>query len=97
MGRLFVERLMTRADLFELFVKPAFALTVFTIKGPDGITKRVYEKIEAEKKIFLSSAVVGGTFVLRVVSGLPTLREQDINDAFDILVEAAEHVNHQQA
>ena len=96
LGKLFADLLMTRQDLFELFVEPAFALTVFTIKGIDGTTKRVYEKIEAEKKMFPSSAVVGGTFVIRVVSGLPTLKEQDIRDAFEIVVEAAEHVRNQQ-
>ena len=97
LGELFTTLLMTRSDLFELFVEPAFALTVFTIKGAEGITKQVYEKIEAEKKISLSSAVVGGTFVIRVVSGLPTLKEQDIRDAFDIVAAAAEYVISQQA
>jgi len=95
-GRLFADMLMTRRDLFELFVEPAFALTVFTVKGVDGTTKRVYEKIEAERKMFPSSAVVGGTFVIRVVSGLPTLKEQDIRDAFEIVVETAESVRNQQ-
>jgi len=92
LGKLFADLLMTRSDLFELFVEPAFALTVFTVKGVEGTTRRVYEKIEAEKKMFPSSAVVGGTFVIRVVSGLPSLKEQDISDAFEIIVEAAEHV-----
>ena len=92
LGKLFSELLLSRPDLFELFVEPAFALTVFTIKGPEGTTKKVYEKLEREKKLFPSSAVVGGTFVIRVVSGLPRLTEQDVREAFDIVVEAAEHV-----
>ena len=92
LGKLFADLLMTRSDLFELFVEPAFALTVFTVKGVEGTTRRVYEKIEAEKKMFPSSAVVGGIFVIRVVSGLPSLKEQDIRDACEIIVEAAEHV-----
>jgi aromatic-L-amino-acid/L-tryptophan decarboxylase len=92
LGKLFSELLLSRPDLFELFVEPAFALTVFTVRGPEGTTKQVYQKLEAEKKMFPSSAVVGGTFVIRVVSGLPTLKERDIRDAFEIVVEAAESV-----
>lgn len=92
LGKLFSELLISRSDLFELFVEPAFALTVFTVKGVEGTTKKVYEKLEKEKKMFPSSAVVGGTFVIRVVSGLPGLTEKNIRDAFELVVEAAEYV-----
>jgi aromatic-L-amino-acid/L-tryptophan decarboxylase len=92
LGKLFSELLLSRSDLFELFVEPAFALTVFTVKGVEGTTKRVYEKLEKEKKMFPSSAIVGGTFVIRVVSGLPGLTEKNIREAFEIVVEAAEYV-----
>jgi aromatic-L-amino-acid decarboxylase len=70
-------------------VDPAFALTVFTVKG--DLTKKVFQKIEREGKMFPSSAVVGGTFVIRV-SGLPALKEEDIREAFGIVVKAAEEV-----
>jgi aromatic-L-amino-acid decarboxylase len=92
LGELFSELLMSRSDLFELFVEPAFALTVFTVKGPEGTTKKVYERIEREGKMFPSSAVVGGTFVIRVVSGLPSLSEKDIREAYEIVVQATEDV-----
>jgi aromatic-L-amino-acid/L-tryptophan decarboxylase len=89
LGKLFSELIQSRSDLFELFVEPAFALTCFTVKGPEGTTKKVYQKLEKEGRIFPSSAVVGGTFVIRVVSGLPTLTERDIREAFEIVVQAA--------
>jgi aromatic-L-amino-acid/L-tryptophan decarboxylase len=92
LGKLLSELILSRSDLFELFCEPAFALTVFTVKGPEGITKKVYQKIEAEKNILPSSAVVGGTFVIRMVSGLPVLTEQHIKDAFEILVDVTERV-----
>ena len=92
LGKLFSELLVSRSDLFELFVEPVFALTVFTVKGEEGITKKVYQKIEREGKMFPSSAVVGGTFVIRVVSGLPGLSERDIREAFEIVVQATEEV-----
>jgi aromatic-L-amino-acid/L-tryptophan decarboxylase len=92
LGRLFSDLLLSRSDLFELFVEPAFALTVFTVKGPEGTTKRVYQKLEKEGKMFPSSAVVGGTFVIRVVSGLPGLTEGDIKEAFEIVVAATEDI-----
>jgi aromatic-L-amino-acid decarboxylase len=92
LGRLFADLLRSRPDLFEIFVEPAFALTCFTVRGAEGTTKRVYQTLEAEKKIFPSSAIVGGTFVIRVVSGLPALEEKDIREAFEIVVEAAERM-----
>jgi aromatic-L-amino-acid decarboxylase len=92
LGKLFSDLLLSRSDLFELFVEPAFALTVFTVKGAEGMTKKVYDAIEREGKMFPSSAVVGNTFVIRVVSGLPGLSERDINEAFEIVVRATEDV-----
>jgi aromatic-L-amino-acid decarboxylase len=92
LGKLFSDLLVSRSDLFKIFVEPAFALTVFTVKGPEGTTKKVYEKIEKEAKMFPSSAVVGGTFVIRVISGLPGLSEQDMKEAFEIVVQATEDV-----
>jgi aromatic-L-amino-acid decarboxylase len=91
LGKLFSELILSRSDLFELFAEPAFALTVFTVKGEEGTTKRVYEKLEKDKKMFPTSATVGGTFVIRVVSGLPALTEQNIREAFEIVLEAAEY------
>jgi len=61
-----------------------------TVQG--DLTKRVFQKIEREGKMFPSSAVVGGTFVIRVVSGLPSLKESDIREAFEIVVKAVEDV-----
>ena len=67
--------------------------TVGGEKTPQGdLTKRVFQKIEREGKMFPSNAVVGGTFVIRVVSGLPALNESDIREAFEIVVKAVEDV-----
>jgi aromatic-L-amino-acid/L-tryptophan decarboxylase len=92
LGKLFSELILSRSDLFEIFSEPAFALTVFTVKGHEGTTKKVYQTIEAEKKLLPSSAVVGGTYVIRIVSGLPALTEKDVRDAFEIVVDATERV-----
>lgn len=90
LGKLFSDLIRSRSDLFDIFVEPAFALTVFSVQG--DLTKKVYQKLEREGKMFPSSAVVGGTFVIRVVSGLPALKEGDIREAFEIVVKAAEEV-----
>jgi len=92
LGKLLSELIVSRSDLFELFSEPAFALVTFTVKGPEGTTKNMYEKLEKDRKVFPSSAVVGGTYVIRMVSGLPGLQEQHIREAFDIVVEAAEYI-----
>jgi aromatic-L-amino-acid/L-tryptophan decarboxylase len=92
LGKLFSELIQSRDDLFALFVQPAFALTVFTVKGNEGITKAAYQKLEEEGKVFPSSAVVGGTFVIRVVSGLPSLTDRDVREAFETIVQGTEAV-----
>lgn len=56
------------------------------------VTKDVYELINSRGEIFLTSAVVNGIYVIRVVSANPKAEEKYIRRAFEILVETAEEV-----
>jgi aromatic-L-amino-acid decarboxylase len=56
------------------------------------VTKEVYELVNQKGEIFLTSAVVGGHYAIRVVSGSPSTNEKSIRRAFEILVETAEEV-----
>ena len=56
------------------------------------VTKDVYELINSRGEIFLTSAVVNGIYVIRVVSANPKAEEKYLRRAFEILVETAEEV-----
>ena len=94
-----------RPDLFAIVSGPAFAMTVLRVKpravnggakGVDGtvsgdaLTKDAYEMVNAGGKIMLTSSVVGGRYVIRVVSGSPKTDREHLRKAFETLVEAAE-------
>lgn len=53
-------------------------------------TKEVYEKINQGKEYFLTSSIVGGLYVIRVVSATLKSEEKYMKGVFDALVEAAE-------
>ncbi|EOD49701.1 putative aromatic-l-amino-acid decarboxylase protein [Neofusicoccum parvum UCRNP2] len=56
------------------------------------ITKEVYETINTRGEIFLTSGIVGGVYIIRVVASTPRVEERHIRKAFDILVKTAEEV-----
>lgn len=63
-----------------------------TLAKANEITKEVYELINSRGEIFLTSAVVAGIYVIRVVSASPKAEEKYIRRAFEILVKTAEEV-----
>ncbi|KAJ5151350.1 Aromatic-L-amino-acid decarboxylase [Penicillium canariense] len=62
----------------------------------DGITKKVYELINSRGEIFITSTVIAGIYVIRVVSANPMAEEKYVRNAFDILVRTTEEVQQQQ-
>lgn len=88
-----------RPDLFEIVTGPRFALTVFRLVGKEGatleqrndITKKMYDAVVEEGRIFLSSTVVsGGVFAIRHNPATPFVEEHHVRKHFEILAEAAE-------
>jgi aromatic-L-amino-acid decarboxylase len=53
-------------------------------------TKEVYEKINAAGEYFLTSTIICGTYVIRVVSATILSEEKYLKGVFDALVQAAE-------
>ncbi|EKD15648.1 uncharacterized protein L3040_006004 [Drepanopeziza brunnea f. sp. 'multigermtubi'] len=99
LGEMFADLLRTREDLFKIVTGPTFALTVFTIvpkiagkEEQDAITKAVYELINKRGEIYITSSVVAGEYVIRVVSANPMAEEKFLKKAFDILVDTAEEL-----
>ncbi|KAJ5579626.1 uncharacterized protein N7459_005611 [Penicillium hispanicum] len=58
----------------------------------DGITKKVYELINSRGEIFITSTVIDGVYVIRVVSANPMAEEKNVRNAFDIIVRTTEEV-----
>lgn len=120
LGDVFVDKVRSRPDLFEIVTKPAFGLTVLRVRsssssqavsnGTNGdgstvtnsvaqvdekaneITKKVYELINSRGEIYLTSSVISGIYVIRVISATTQSDEAHLLRAFDILVEATEEV-----
>ncbi|KAJ6141372.1 hypothetical protein N7470_009762 [Penicillium chermesinum] len=107
-GDIFAGLIRSRSDRFEIVTKPAFALTVFRVKNPqvadqtptvcrkdetaDTLTKTVYELVNSRGEIFITSTVVDGIYVIRVISANPLADEKNVRNAFDIILRTTEEV-----
>jgi aromatic-L-amino-acid decarboxylase len=61
-------------------------------KESDSLTKKVYELVNSRGEIFITSTVIDGVYVIRVVSSNPMAEEKYVRNAFDILVRTTEEV-----
>lgn len=58
----------------------------------DALTKGVYELINAQGEIFITSTVIAGVSAIRVVSSNPQAEEKYVRRAFEILVRSTEEI-----
>ena len=63
-----------------------------TIEAENALTKKVYELVNSRGEIFVTSTVLDGLYVIRVVSANEMAEEKYVRRAFEILVEVAEEV-----
>ncbi|PYH44574.1 putative aromatic-L-amino-acid decarboxylase [Aspergillus saccharolyticus JOP 1030-1] len=61
-------------------------------EASNALTKEVYELINSRGEIFITSTVIAGIYVIRVVSANPAAEEKYIRRAFEILVQTTEEV-----
>jgi aromatic-L-amino-acid decarboxylase len=62
------------------------------LERANEITRLVYEKINADGQIFLTSTVVQGAYAIRVVSANPKADHEHLRKAFEILVKTTEEI-----
>lgn len=98
-GEIFAGLIRSRSDLFQIVTGPSFALTVFNVVAKEGgkeeqdrLTKDVYEMVNKRGEIYITSSVVSGVYVIRIVSANPLAEEKNVRRAFEILVETTEEV-----
>ena len=83
--------------LFDVVAGPAFALTVLRVRGKtreerNKSTKELYERINAAGEIYLTSTVLDGDFCIRVVTSTPFVGEENVRNAFKLLVETTREI-----
>ena len=61
-------------------------------KERNETTRAVYEGVNADGHIYITSTVVDGTYAIRVISGNPRADESHLERAFDIIAAKAEEV-----
>lgn len=95
-GEHFAALIRSRPDLFKIVTPPAFALTVFVVNPGDGgqqlevqnkMTKAVYERVNEEGKVYITSTVIDGIYAIRVVGAGPKVRKETLERAFGVVAE----------
>ncbi|CAI6332283.1 unnamed protein product [Periconia digitata] len=105
LGEFFNGLVDSRPDLFTVVTPAAFALTTFQVSPGNGepnansdtdeanrLTKAVFEKVDQQREFFITSSVVGGIYVIRIVSANERAEEKYVQEVFETLVKAAEKV-----
>lgn len=97
LGEGFAKMIASKPHLFQIITPPAFALTVLSVRPENDdreeanrLTRAVYESINQANEIMLTSTVIGGYFVIRVVGANPKTDAKALQRAFDALVFTAE-------
>lgn len=105
---LFSSLVGSRPDLFKIVTAPAFALTALQIVSSSSAsasnnknnslaqanarTKAVYEAVYQQGEILVTSTIVEGLYIIRVVCANPKTEAKYMQLAFEILVNATEHL-----
>jgi len=88
LGELFAGLVESSKEL-HIFTQPRFGLTVFRVDNDDELTRRTYERINGDGKIFLTCTLMNGKYAIRLVSGGQNSQESHIRNAFEMIVNAA--------
>jgi len=68
------------------------AIESFRLEGDDDRNRALLELVNASGEMFISHAVLGGRYVLRLAIGQVSTTEEDVRRAWDVLVREASRV-----
>ncbi|KAK9326313.1 pyridoxal phosphate-dependent transferase [Lipomyces orientalis] len=92
----FTKLIQSRPDLFSIVTPPRFGLSVFQIvpsnsdESAGDLTKRVADRINNGKVLFLTTSAVDGKMCIRVVTGSPWATDKAMTQAFDYILAISE-------
>ncbi|MDQ6836322.1 MAG: aminotransferase class V-fold PLP-dependent enzyme [Actinomycetota bacterium] len=74
---------------WELCAPRPFSVVCFRLRGSDEVNRSLLERVNASGLIYLSHAVLGGRYVLRLAVGQMNTRLEDVELAWSVLREQA--------
>jgi aromatic-L-amino-acid decarboxylase len=77
---------------FERVAPVPLSVVCFRYKGSDDENRAVMEKVNASGRVFLASTVLNGKLTLRLAIGNLETTWKDVQEAWDLLQEAAEKI-----
>jgi aromatic-L-amino-acid decarboxylase len=93
--RAHIRRGVALAELFEGWVREdegwelcaprPFSVVCFRLKGEDQRNRALLERVNSSGEIFISHAMLGGRYVLRLAVGQMRTQEEDVRTAWDVL------------
>jgi aromatic-L-amino-acid decarboxylase len=86
------ERWVAAEPGWEIAAPRLFSLVCFRLAAPDEVNALLLERVNESGEVFLSHALVGGRFTLRLAVGNYRTTEDDIRLAWDVLRREAERV-----
>lgn len=75
---------------FERVAPVPLSVVCFRYKGTDDENKAIMEKVNATGRVFMASTVLNGKLTLRIAIGNLETSWKDVQEAWDLLVQAAE-------
>ena len=97
MGEYFAEEIRGKRDLFEIVTPPAFALTVFRMRGSnkderDRRTKSLYDKLNKSGKLWLTSTQLEEETAVRFMTANHLTTHEHVVEALRLIVATAETI-----
>jgi aromatic-L-amino-acid/L-tryptophan decarboxylase len=77
---------------WEVCAPRHFSLVCFRLEGDDERNQALLERVNASGEVFMSHAVLGGRYVLRMAIGQMSTTEDDVRRAWDLLRSEARRV-----
>lgn len=87
------EQWISETPGWELCAPRPFSVVCFRLEGLDERNRALLEQVNASGEVFLSHAVLGGRYVLRLAIGQMSTTEADVRLAWDVLQSTAERLH----
>ena len=78
-----------RGARFEVVAPVSFSVVCFRYKGSDEENRRIFEKVNASGKFFISHTELSGRYVLRLAIGNLGTTWEDVREAWETIQQAA--------